>query len=164
MIRHATPEGLPEIVAIYNQAVAAKFATADLKPVSVNDRKNWFAQHTTTQHPIYVFEEGGEIKGWCSLSPYRTGRLALRFTAEISYYVREDSFRKKIASRLIQHAIDHSASLRIKTLVAIVLETNAKSRGLLEKFQFAQWGFLPRVADFDGQECGHVYYGRRLAG
>ena len=43
-----------------------------------------------------------------------------------------------------------------------MLEPNSRSRQLLEKLKFEQWGFLPRVAEIAGQECGHVYYGRRV--
>jgi phosphinothricin acetyltransferase len=88
--------------------------------------------------------------------------MALRFTAEISYYVRADSYRKGIASRLVRHSFGVCPSLQIKNLFAIVLENNKRCRDLLEKFEFEKWGFLPRVADFDGQEHGHMYYGRRI--
>jgi|ERR1700722_3241754 len=162
MIRLAKPKDLPAIVSIYNEAVALRFATADITSVSVTSRRTWFAEHKPTQYPIYVWEDAGEIKGWCSLSPYRRGRAALRFTAEISYYVQTKSHRKGIASNLIQHSINKCASLQIKNLFAIVLERNKPSCVLLEKFEFERWGFLPRVADFDGEECGHVYYGRRI--
>jgi phosphinothricin acetyltransferase len=162
MIRIAIPNDLPAIVSIYNEAVASRFATADVTPVSVDSGRDWFMEHEPSAHPIYVWEEGGEIKGWCSVSPYRRGRMALRFTAEISYYVRFDSLRKGIASRLIQHTLSACPSLRIKNVFAIVLEQNTPSCALLGKLGFEKWGFLPLVADFDGQECGHVYYGRRV--
>jgi L-amino acid N-acyltransferase YncA len=162
MIRVATLNDLPSIVTIYNEAIKSRFATADISPVSADSKRDWFIEHEPAQHPVYVWEEANEIRGWCSLSPYRLGREALRFTSEISYYVRADSYRQGIASNLIQHSIGKCASLQIKNLFAIVLEANTRSRGLLEKFGFERWGFLPRVADFDGQECGHIYYGRRL--
>lgn len=93
MIRLAKPRDLPAIVSIYNEAITLRFATADIASVSVASKRAWFAEHKPTQHPIYVFADEGEIRGWCSLSPYRRGRMALRFTAEISYYVRPDSER-----------------------------------------------------------------------
>ena len=163
MIRTANLSDLPAIVSIYNEAVASGFATADITPVSVDSRREWFIEHEPTRYPIYVLEDANEIKGWCSLSPYRRGRMALRFTAEISYYVQRDSYRKGIASRLIEHSIKQCAALQIKNLFAIVLERNTPSCSLLEKHGFKHWGFLPRVADFDGEECGHIYYGRRLS-
>lgn len=163
MIRLATPDDLQAIVSIYNEAVAARFATADLTPVSVDSKRDWFREHEPARYPIHVWEEAGGVSGWCSLSPYRRGRMALRFTAEISYYVRQDYRRQGIASRLIQHALTQGEALQCKNLFAIVLERNTSSRALLEKLGFERWGLLPCVADFDGEECGHVYYGRRLA-
>jgi phosphinothricin acetyltransferase len=163
MIRIANFSDLPLLVSIYNEAVACGYATADITPVSVDSRREWFAGHEPAKHPIYVWEHGRQIKGWCSLSPYRRGRMALRFTAEISYYVQFDSHRQGIASQLVAHSIAGCATLQIKNLFAIVLERNLGSCALLEKFQFERWGFLPRVADFDGDECGHIYYGRRIS-
>lgn len=162
MIRIATFVDLSAIVSIYNEAVSSRFATADITAVSVGARRDWFTEHEPTRYPIYVWEDAGAVRAWCSLSPYRRGRMALRFTAEISYYVQRDSQRKGIASRLIRHAILNCETLQIKNLFAIVLEPNMPSRSLLEKLGFERWGLLPCVADFDGQECGHVYYGQRL--
>ena len=42
MIRIASASDLPAIVAIYNQAVEQRFATADLRPVTVDQRRAWF--------------------------------------------------------------------------------------------------------------------------
>lgn len=102
------------------------------------------------------------MAGWCSISPYRPGRMALRYTAEISTYIDQAHHRQGVASRLIKHAIDECARLRIKTLFGILLERNIASRQMLEKLGFQRWGYLPRVADFDGEECGHFYYGKRI--
>jgi L-amino acid N-acyltransferase YncA len=162
MIRIATIDDLPAIVAIYNEAVALGYATADTAPVSIESRRDWFAQHEPKKYPIFVWQQGDEVSAWCSVSPYRPGRQALRFTAEISSYVAKSARRQGVASALLRHALARGESLEIKTLFAIVLECNPVSCRLLENFSFERWGFLPRVADFDGKEHGHVYYGRRL--
>ena len=161
MIRIALPDDLPALVSIYNEAVASR-ATADTVAVTVKSRREWFDTHEPAVHPIFVCEEASELIGWSSLSAYRRGRMALRFTAEISYYIRTDARRKGIASRLIRHSLEVCPSLQIKNLFAVVLERNMASQMLLGKFGFERWGFLPRVADFEGEECGHYYYGRRV--
>jgi phosphinothricin acetyltransferase len=96
------------------------------------------------------------------LSAYRAGRSAFRFTAEISYYIAPAYHRQGIATALIGHALAACTALQIRHLFAIVLESNEASRRLLEKMGFEKWGYLPRVADFDGKEVGHLYYGRHL--
>lgn len=160
--RIAAEDDVPAITEIYNQAVALRSATADLAPVSVESRKAWLAEHDPGRHPVFIAEEQGRLTGWCSLSPYRPGRMALRHTAEISYYVHEDFQGLGIGSRLISHVIDQCPALGIKVLFAILLDINSTSVEILEKFGFERWGHLPNVADFDGKECGHLYYGRRV--
>lgn len=162
IIRLAQTHDLPAILDIYNQAIPSKQSTGDLKPVQVEDRLVWFEEHRPEKHPIFVAEAEGQIAGWCSLSAYRTGRAAFRFTAEISYYIASAYHRRGIASALIEHALAACPALQIRHLFAIVLEGNEASFRLLEKMGFERWGYLPRVADFDGKEVGHLYYGRHL--
>ncbi len=58
--------------------------------------------------------------------------------------------------------MDLCPSLEIKTLFAILLDDNDASVKLLERFGFERWGHMPAVANFDGREVGHLYYGLRL--
>lgn len=162
-IRPAADADIAAITEIYNQAVAMRSATADLSPVSADSRRAWLREHDPARYPVFVADSGGTVTGWCSLSPYRPGRMALRYTAEISYYVHEQFRGRGLASALIAHAVDQSPQLGLKTLFAILLDVNKDSARLLEKFGFEQWGHLPDVADFDGEQCGHLYYGFRVA-
>lgn len=162
IIRTAAIEDLPTIVGIYNQSIPSRCSTADMEPVRLEDRLAWFREHTPEGHPILIASVDGDTAGWCSLSAYRPGRAALRFTAEISYYIARPFQRQGVATALISHAMAACPSLRIKNLFAIVLEGNDASRRLLEKMGFEPWAFLPRVADFDGREMGQVYYGKRV--
>lgn len=161
-IRIAQQADLVQIVEIYNQAVALKSATADLDPIEPGDRVQWLEEHVPEKYPIYVATVDDSIVGWCSLSPYRRGRMALRHTAEISYYIHEDYRRTGIGSALVRHAISRCEKLGIKTLFALLLDVNVASVKLLEKFGFAKWGHMPNIADFDGRECGHLIYGLRV--
>jgi len=162
MIRLAQLDDLPAILDIYNQSILSKQSTGDTQPVRVADRMTWFGEHLPDEHPIFVAEVDGGVAGWCSLSAYRPGRAALRFTAEISYYIAVAHHRQGIATALVEHALASCPALNIKHVFAIVLEGNQASRKLLEKMGFEQWGYLPRVADFDGKEVGHFYYGKHV--
>lgn len=162
IIRLAGPGDLPAIVDIYNEAIASKQSTGDTQPMRVEDRLAWFRDHHPKRHPIFVAERAGQVAGWCSLSAYRPGRAALRFTAEISYYIAFAQHRQGLATALVEHALAACPALEFRHLVAIVLEGNQASLHLLKKMGFEQWGYLPRVADFDGREVGHLYYGRHL--
>jgi len=162
-LRIAEGEDIGFLTDIYNQAIALGTATAHTRPVTLNDRRDWLHGHPPAAYPVFVAVREKHILGYCSLSPYRPGREALKATAEISYYVHADHRGTGIGSALIQHAMGQCPRLGIKTLFAILLDINQASTRILEKLGFEQWGHLPRVADFDGRECGHYYYGRRLA-
>ena len=103
---------LPQIVDIYNQAVLLRWATADLTPVTIASQRQWFREHDPKTWPIWVAEENGAIFGWSSLSAYRSGRMALRYTAEMSYYVDGTQRRKGIASAIwrVSGSLKSSAS------------------------------------------------------
>ena len=159
--RVAKASDLTAIVEIYNQAVVGR-ATAHLEPVTVADRQQWFDKHGA-DYPLLVAVSGDTAVAWSSFSPYRPGRGALRHTAEISCYVHGAYHRQGIASALIVHSLELCPSLEFKTLFAILLDYNRASIALLEKFGFEQWAYMPGVADFNGHEVGHLYYGRRIS-
>ena len=162
MIRTASRNDLPDIVTIYNEAVEQRFATADLLPVTIDQRVDWFHEHDPSTYPIYVFETEDSVRGWCSLSSYRPGREALLGTAEISYYIRRDSQRQGLGSALVQHAVSEAPRLGKRILFGILLEKNQASIRLMKKCGFELWGRLPDVAAFDDELVSHLYYGRRV--
>lgn len=162
-IREAEFKDIDAIVAIYDQAFQAEQKAGDLDRLVVDEKENWFHNHDSKQFPIYVAEEDGEVVGWLCFDPYRAGRQALRFTAELSYYIDSNHQRKGIGSLLMEHAIDNSPYLGFKTIFSIICENNEGSIHLLKKFGFEQWGNMPRVVSLDGLEVGHLYYGMRVA-
>jgi len=161
-IRIAQREDLAAIVVIYNQAITAGQKTADITPVTINSRKDWFEEHTPDHYPVIVAELNDLIVGYLTISAYRQGRKALRHTAEVSYYIDFKYHRQGLASHLLRYAIELCPSLQIKTLFAIIIDSNFASIRLLEEYGFEKWGHLPQVAEFNGIEVGHVYYGLRI--
>jgi len=162
LIRASKEQDLLQIVAIYNHAVDEKFSTADTEYVTLESRSEWFAQHSNTTYPIYVAEENDQVIGWCSLSPHRPGRKALRTVAEISYYIHRDYRQMGVATKLISHTIDSAKKLGFKNLISILLDMNKISIHILEKFGFEKWGHLPNIAEIDGTICGQFIYGKRI--
>ena len=160
-IRKANKSDLIVINDIYNQSVKQKYLTADIDLISIEERRKWFDSHDEN-NPVIVAEVNDRVVGWISISPYRQGRRALRNTAEVSYYIDEEYQGKGIGSLLMDHALKKSKECGIKTLIAILLQTNHPSIRLLEKFSFEKWGHLPGVADFNGNEVGQYYYGRKV--
>jgi len=161
LIRKASVVDLPKLTTIYNQAIQAR-QTADTLPLTVADRQSWFESHQETNFPLFVVEKKGIVCGYATLSKYRGGRPALRYAVEVSYYLDPVYQRQGLGTMLLKHALETSEKLGFKHAVAILLDTNAPSIGLLEKFDFVKWGHLPEIGEIDGKICGHLYYGKHL--
>lgn len=161
-IHLARPQDLSAINEIYNLSIPSESSTADTEPVTMSQREAWFQSHDMARYPIYVAERDDRVIAFFSFSPHRPGREALRFTAEVSYYIHPDYQGAGVGDALMQFALEMAPEMGFKNLFAILLETNEASIGLLEKHGFKQWGRLPNVADFDGREVSQVYYGLRL--
>jgi phosphinothricin acetyltransferase len=161
-IRLATEADFPRIAEIYNQAVDDGYCTADTEHISVESRQDWFVAHLEEKYPIHVLIVQNSIAGWSSLSPFRPGRKALAKVVEISYYLDRNSRGSGLGTRLMEATIDAARALGHQHLFAILLEINAVSIKLLEKFDFEKWGLMPDVADFGSKRSGLLIYGRRV--
>ena len=136
-------------------------ATADLEPVSVEQRRPWFTARDPARRPIWVLESEGEVVGWLSVNDFY-GRPAYAGTAELGVYVDEAARGRGIGRRLLEHAIDHAPELGLSTLLAVVFGHNAPSIALFERTGFVRWGHLPRVAVLDGRPSDVVILGRSV--
>ncbi|HET7343399.1 MAG TPA: GNAT family N-acetyltransferase [Methylomirabilota bacterium] len=160
-IRDAREADLARIVAIYNEAIPGRQATADTEPVTVASRAAWFRVHTALRRPLWVAERDGGILGWLSFQDFY-GRPAYAATAEISLYVSTAAQRAGVGGRLLARALDRAPALGLATLVGFVFAHNAASVALFERYGFARWGHLPRVARLDGAERDLLILGRRV--
>jgi L-amino acid N-acyltransferase YncA len=161
VIRDANVDDLPAIVSIYNAAIPGRMATADLEPVSVESRRQWFSEHSPGARPLWVLEETGEIKGWLSVQAFY-GRPAYNATAEVSVYVAPDAQRRGYARELVARAIERAAALGISSLLAFIFGHNEPSLALFRSFGVESWARMPRIADLDGIECDLLILGRRV--
>jgi L-amino acid N-acyltransferase YncA len=162
LVRDARERDLPRIVAIYNEAIPGRRATADTEPVSVVSRQAWFDEHTPERRPLWVAEREAVILGWLSLQSFY-GRPAYAATAEVSVYVSDGARRGGVGRLLLRRAVERGPGLGLATLVAFVFGHNEPSLRLFEGEGFARWGHLPRVARLDGIERDLLILGRRLA-
>ena len=160
-IRDARSDDLARIVAIYNEAIPGRQATADTEAVTVESRSAWFHVHSPARRPLWVAERQGSILGWLSFQDFY-GRPAYGATAEISVYVSTTAQRAGIARHLLTRAVERAPGLGLTTLVGFVFAHNTPSVTLFERHGFARWGHLPRVARLDGIERDLLILGRRV--
>ncbi len=161
MIRDAVETDLPAIVQIYNAAIPSRMATADIDPVSVEERLTWFRAHTPTRYPLWVMESNAAVVGWLGFQSFY-GRPAYHVTAEISLYVAPLLHRQGIGKQLLRQAIQQSPALGFTALLGFIFSHNLPSLRLFEGLAFQRWGYLPGIARLDGVERDLVILGRRV--
>jgi phosphinothricin acetyltransferase len=160
--RDAHIDDLPRIVEIYNSTVAGRMVTADTEPVSIKSRLNWFNDHSSNKRPLWVIEDGvNKIIGWVSFQSFY-GRPAYDATAEISIYLDESVRGKGVGKKVLHHAIQSCAELKIKTILGYIFSHNESSIKLFKTFGFQEWGKFPNIAVLDGIERSVTIVGKRL--
>lgn len=160
-IRLAEYTDAESINRIYNQAIVDR-CTADTRPKAMEETAAWLRLHDRHQFPVWVYEDDHTVCGWLSLSAYRNGRPAVNKLVECSYYV-DRAFRGRgVGSALLAHAIEKARLIGYRHMLAIILERNKASISFTEKHGFHRWGYLPDVADFGDERCGHCYYGMHI--
>jgi phosphinothricin acetyltransferase len=159
--RLATRGDLARIVDIYNATIPSRQVTADTEPVSVESRVQWFEDHRPDTRPLWVGEAEGQMAAWLSFSSFY-GRPAYRRTAELGIYVHTDFRNRGLGAYLLTQALTHAPSVGVNTLLGFIFAHNEPSLRLFERYGFARWGELPRVAVLDGVERDLVIVGRRV--
>lgn len=165
--RLACRADLPVIVDIYNSTIASREVTADTEPVSVASRQAWFDAHEPQHRPLWVIHAADDssaapaVVGWMSYSNFY-GRPAYAGTAEVSIYIAEQWRGKGIGKYCLQEAIDFAPQIAVHTLLGFIFGHNRPSLALFERFGFATWAHLPRVAKLDGVERDLIILGKRV--
>lgn len=160
---YAQESELADIVAIYNQSIASKKATADLLPITTAARQAWFDAHLCNEkRPIYVVKNAqGKMIAWGSFSNLYE-RPAYHISSEISIYVDSGYQGQGIASELITWMLTQAPSLGIHKVVALIFAHNEASLRLFRRLAFQQWGMMPQVCDMDGFIADVVMLGKAV--
>src|SRR5205823_9507812 len=161
IIRDAGDADLPAIIDIYNAAIATRLATAQLDPVTLEERRDWLRQHSPDRHPFWVLEIDRKIAGWLTLKTFLP-RCAYRGTSEVSVYVDERFRQRGVGRTLLGEAIGRASALKIKAMVGLIFAHNEPSLRLFEQLGFERWGLLPRVAQLDAVERDLAIMGRHV--
>lgn len=160
-VRDAIEDDLPAIVEIYNAAIATGISTAQLRPVTVETRREWLRAHSPSHYPIWVAEANGTLAGWLSFGEFLP-RRAYRGAAEISVYVSERFRRRGIGKELLQKAIARAPQLEMHSLVGLIFSHNEPSIALFRTAGFERWGFLPGMARLDEIPRDLTIFGRSV--
>lgn len=160
-LRDATAADLPRIVAIYNDSIPGRLATADVDPVTVEQRRAWFERHSPERRPLWVAENDDGIAGWLSFESFY-GRPAYDATVELSVYVAHVHQRRGVGDRLLRSALERAPALGVGTALGFIFAHNEPSLALFRRHGFAEWGRYPDIAVLDGVERTLAVLGRKI--
>ena len=159
-IRLATADDLPAINDIYNHYIPLTTTSYDTDPMSLEDRRKWFAGREAI-HPVTVAymendasspsppasglqSPASPVVGWGSLHTWR-GKSGYRTTVENSVYVHPDHLRIGVGSAIIADQITRARALGLHVIVAAIDSEQLPSLALHYKHGFREVGRFPQV-------------------
>lgn len=98
-LREAEAADAADIASIYNPYVEATIITFEEEPVSAAEMALRIEAVRSDGLPWLVAERGGRIVGYAYAAQWR-GRVAYRFSTEVTVYVARDELRTGVGSRL----------------------------------------------------------------
>ena len=159
--RYAQQHDLTKIVATYNATIPSRLVTADLEPVTVESKQNWFDSHSQNHRPLWIVLHDNEYAGWMSFNSFY-GRPAYNGTVEVSIYLEEKARGKGLGKACLNKAFHSCTELHIKTLLGFIFDHNEPSLNLFYNMGFEKWAHLPKIADMIDTERGLIILGKRI--
>jgi L-amino acid N-acyltransferase YncA len=127
------------IRAIYNVEVAESTVTFDLVPRTLDEQVEWIDEHSGGHPAVVAVDEGGDVLGFGSLSPYRD-RPAYRPTVEDSVYVRRDRRGNGIGRVVLDELVRLALAQGFHSMIARIVGGHAASIALHERCGFETVG------------------------
>jgi phosphinothricin acetyltransferase len=143
MIRPATLTDAVSIADIYNYYIVNTTVSFEEMPITPLEMENRI-RSVTSKFPWLVFEKNGTIEGYAYISAWKE-RIAYRYTAEVSIYIKFGSDGHGMGSMLMQQLLKAIEKSNIHVLTACIALPNLQSVSLHEKFGFTKIGHFHEV-------------------
>ncbi len=143
MIRPVTAEDARAITDIYNYYIAKTSISFETKTLEVTEMSERIRQ-IAADHPYLVYEEDGEIVGYCYVHPWKE-RAAYSQTMETTIYLKPERKSKGIGTRLMQELLAQCRDRGYHALIACITASNKESCEFHAKFGFQEVSFFKEV-------------------
>ena len=127
-LRRANLADAEAIRQIYNLEVISSTATLDLVPRTPEEQAGWMIAHSGV-YPVVVADDGAEVVGFASLSPYRP-RPGYATAVEDSVYVAEARRGQGVGKALLGEAVVLARTHGFHSVIARVGAAQAASVAL----------------------------------
>ena len=144
MIREAMKKDLTFILDIYNDAILNTTAVYAYKPVTLENRKDWYEQKQADGYPILVYELDNKVVGFATFGPFRAWP-AYKYSIEHSVYVDKGYRKNGIGTSLMKALIAIAKEREYMTLIAGIDAENEKSIAMHKNFGFVYSGTISKA-------------------
>jgi L-amino acid N-acyltransferase YncA len=145
VIRPATADDLPDILAIYNDVIATTTAVYRETPATLDDRQTWWRDRTAGGYPVLVAADGtADVVGFASFGDFRPWP-GYRFTVEHSVHVHAGHRGRGVGQALMRPLMVEAARLGKHVMMAGVDAANPGSIRFHERLGFERVGHLREV-------------------
>lgn len=143
-IRPATEADLPAITDIYNTVIATSTAIYMDDPVTLDDRRAWFAARQAAQYPVLVADDGDGVAGFATFGDFRAFP-GYRHTVEHSVHIRADARGRGLGTALVSALFEPARALGKHVMIAGVDAANEGSIRMHERLGFERGAVLREV-------------------
>lgn len=156
-IRLATHDDAAAIADIFNWATAQPDFNLVTWEEDADSRRAWMDEIFDSGFPVFVADEDGEVLGFAAYMQFVTPGLYYG-TAEDTIYISPDARGKGVGSALLKAVVDHAAGNDyVETIISYIVDTNAASLALHQKFGFKETGRMPNIHTKKGRRLGLVH-------
>jgi phosphinothricin acetyltransferase len=161
-IRPASDGDLPSLTEIYNHYVVSSYVTFDLEPVTLDERREWFAQFAMTgPHRLLVAHEDGVVLGYAGSFRFRT-RCAYEGTIETTVYCAPEATGRGLGSALYGALFEALRDENLHVAIGAIAVPNPPSIALHKRFGFVLAGVMHEVGRKFDRYWDVAWYEKRL--
>lgn len=151
-IRAARAEDLEALTEIYNHYIVNTAVTFHVEPLTVEQRREWFADVTRGgRYQLLVAERDGQPVGWACTQRFRT-KGAYEASVESSVYLAPDATGVGLGDRLYRALFERIDEQQVTSVVAAITVPNDASLRLHRRHGFERVGVMRRIGYKLGQE------------
>ena len=149
MIRNVKSSDAKAIAGIYNDYILNTTISFETEPLTV-EQMQLRIEEIASHCPYIVWEEAGEIAGYCYAHPWKE-RAAYHNTLETTIYLSPKYFRKGIGTKLMLRLIDDCRKMGFKVLIACITANNDISIEMHRRLGFKKVSHFNQVGEKLGQ-------------
>jgi phosphinothricin acetyltransferase len=157
-IAECTFQQAPEILAIFNEAIANSTALYDYQPRTMANMEAWFDAKRHGKYPVIgAFADDGVLMGFASYGTFRAWP-AYKYSVEHSVYVRKENRGHGLGKLLLGEIIEAAQKQEYHTIIGVIDSANQTSIHLHQSAGFSQCASIKQAGYKFGRWLDVVYY------